>query len=99
MNFPSIPWLELTLLLPILGAMLVSFIRTPALAARWCVGFVLVTLIGSTAAAFSYTRSGGSELRSGTFAIDDLSAPMLPVLTLLHLLTMLGTAKPCISML
>ncbi len=97
MNFPSFPWLELTLLLPILGAIIVSFIRTPALAARWCVGFVLVTLIGSTAAAFSYTRSGGTELQSGTFAIDDLSAPMLPVLTLLHLLTMLGTAKSRVS--
>ena len=97
MNFPSNPWLELTLLFPILGAIVVSFIRTPALAARWCVGFVLVTLVGSTTAAFSYTRSGGAELRSGTFAIDDLSAPMLPVLTLLHLLTMLGTARSRVS--
>jgi hypothetical protein len=48
MNFPSFPWLELTLLLPILGAMIVSFIWTPALAARWCIGFLLITLIGTT---------------------------------------------------
>ena len=27
------------------------------------------------------------------FYVDDISAPMLPVLVLLHLLTILGTAK------
>jgi NADH-quinone oxidoreductase subunit M len=96
MNFPSFPWLELTLLLPILGAMMVSFIRTPALAARWGIGFLLITLIGTAAAALSYTRSGG-PVQSGTFGVDDLSAPMLPVMTLLHLLTMLGTAKSRVS--
>jgi NADH:ubiquinone oxidoreductase subunit 4 (subunit M) len=96
MNFPSFPWLELTLLLPILGAMIVSFIRTPVLAARWCIGFLLITLIGTTAAAFSYTKSG-SLVQSGAFAVDNLSGPMLPVMSLLHLLTMLGTAKSRVS--
>ncbi len=98
MNFPSFPWLESTLLLPLIGAALVAFIRTPALATRWCVGFVLITLVVATAAAVSFTSSsGGVKLQCGTFAVDDLSAPMLPVLTLLHFLTLLGTAKSRVS--
>ena len=98
MTFPSFPWLEFTLLLPLIGAIMVSFIRTPALAARWCLGFVLITLISATGAAFNFTgSSGGAKLQSGTFAIDEISAPMLPVLTLLHLLIMLGTAKSRVS--
>ena len=98
MNVSSFAWLELTLLLPIIGAIIVSFVRKPALAARWCVGFVFLTLIATTAAAFSYTSSSkDTEPHSQMFAIDDLSAPMLPVMALLHLLTMLGTAKSRVS--
>lgn len=98
MTFRPFPWLEIALLLPILGAIAVSFVRTAALAARWAMGFVLATLIGATAAALSFaSSSAGANLQSGTFRVDDLSAPMLPVLTLLHLLTLLGTAKSRVS--
>jgi NADH-quinone oxidoreductase subunit M len=98
MTFPSFPWLEIALLVPILGAIVVSLVRTPVLAARWTMGFVLATLSGATAAVFSFVgSSGAATVRPGTFGVDSLSAPMLPVLTLLHLLTLMGTAKSRVS--
>ncbi len=92
MNPSAFPWLELTLLLPLIGAVIVVFIKTPAVASRWSLGFLLATLVSASATAFLFTTS---SLRC--FAADDLSAPMLPVLALLHLLTMLGTAKSRVS--
>lgn len=92
MNLAAFPWLEVTLLLPLIGAVMVAFIKTPAMASRWSLGFLLATLVSASATAFLSTTS---SLRC--FAVDDLSAPMLPVLALLHLLTMLGTAKSRVS--
>jgi NADH-quinone oxidoreductase subunit M len=98
MTYPPFGWLEIALLVPIVGAIVVSFVRRPALAGRWSMGFLLATLVSTTAAVLSFAgSSGATRLRSGTFGVDDLSAPMLPVLTLLHLLTLVGTAKSRVS--
>lgn len=95
MNPGTFPWLDLTLLSPLIGAGVVAFIRTPAVASRCALAFLLVTLAAATAAALTFT--GALPRRGHVFATDDLSAPMLPVLALLHLLTMLGTAKARVS--
>lgn len=88
-------WLELTLLLPLFGAFIVAFIKVPAVAMRTSLGFFIATLITATAANLAFAGTKIAWLKH--FAVDDLAAPMLPVLALLHLLTLLGTAKSRVS--
>jgi NADH-quinone oxidoreductase subunit M len=88
-------WLELTLLLPILGAVVVSFIKVAGVAMRTSLGFFTATLLTSVAANLTFPGTKIGWLKH--FAVDDLAAPMLPVLALLHLLTLLGTAKSRVS--
>lgn len=86
--------LELTLLLPVLGAVCVALTKTPAFAARWCFVFVIAALLSSIGASLQFEMSSVAPPRLlGAFSVDDISAPMLPVQVLLHLLTILGTAK------
>ncbi len=94
MSWQALPWLETTLLLPLIGAAAVACIRTPALAARWALGFLLAILLGAAGtAASSFTAPAAASPRLGGFHADALAAPMLPVLGVLHLLVLLGTAK------
>ncbi len=94
MNLPAFPWLEAALLLPLIGAATVAFIKLPAAAARASLGFLLATLASAVATAVAFFAAPESaRLRMGAFKADDLAAPMLPVLAVLHLLTLLGTSK------
>lgn len=94
MNLESLDLLELALVLPLVGAAIIACIRTPSVAAQWCLGFVLSTLVSATVASIQFASTSGSTQRwLGTFAIDSLSAPMVPMLAVLHLLTLIGTAK------
>ncbi len=94
MKLSTFPWLEATLLLPLIGAATVAFIKLPATAARWSLGFLLAALAGAVATAVAFFAAPESAaLRLGSFKADDLAAPMLPVLAILHLLTLLGTSK------
>lgn len=98
MNQNTLYWFELTLLLPLTGACFLLFIKSQALAARWCMGFILTTLFCATFASFEFWVSPTHIRRLlNTFGMDDISAPMLPIVMILHLLTMLGTAKSRIS--
>ena len=83
--------LLLTLLVPLVGAGIVAFIKIPAVAARWSLGFLLLVMATATTAGISFSNESNGAFLG--FAVDGLSAPMLPVFALLHLLTMLGTAK------
>lgn len=86
--------LEQTLLLPLLGGGIVACTRTTAAAARWCLGVITVTLALALVAAVKFevaTIAAVPLFRA--FFVDDISAPMLPVVVLLHLITILGTAK------
>jgi NADH-quinone oxidoreductase subunit M len=94
MNPASWPWLGVTLLLPLAGAATVAFVRPPARAARVALAFLLAALaaaIGTVAAFLASGAPGG--FAGGVFRADDLAAPMLPVLGVLHLLALLGTSK------
>lgn len=92
MSFFAIPWLEITLALPLVGAVVVAFFKTPTEALHASLAVFIAVLLSATAACFQQ-----GEAVWGHFAVDDLAAPMLPVLALLHLLTMLGTAKSRVS--
>ncbi len=104
MNELHYPWIELAILLPLLGAGWVARIRDP-IVARWhCLAFAGLAFLasaGETADFYSLhihqaedhwhlmTRLIGREL----FVIDELSAPLIPLTALLYLLTALATLR------
>ncbi len=90
MTWLSVPWAEVAVAVPVAGAAAVWFARdTPAAAGRALVASV-VTLACAMAAGVAFAAGG----RPGpAFAVDGLSAPLLPLAALLHLLTVLATAR------
>src|SRR5215210_3379805 len=99
-----LPWLELAIVVALTGALCVSWLRDPILAWRWgllftgaalacallaCVGFYLCRLNGlDDAWSFEADFFGRQWL-----GIDELNAPLLPLLALLHFLTALATGR------
>src|SRR5689334_10055949 len=102
-DFLSLPWLEAAILAPLIGALVVGRVVDPYRAARWGVIFTgvafalivfagLAASVGATPAGrpwdVQFRLSGGRP-----FALDELTAPLLPVIALLHLLTAASTAR------
>ena len=98
------PWIEVAILIPLIGAAWVSRLRDPDLARKWSVaisGLALCCALGEwldfdfIGAAESddhwhlMTRLVGREL----FEIDGLSAPLIPLAALLYFLTILATLR------
>jgi NADH-quinone oxidoreductase subunit M len=101
MTFSSIPWLELAILIPMIGAVWLVFVHEHDTARSHQLTFSWGTFICSSMA---WLLSGGvpvSPIRSepermmsltyGFFAIDDFNAPLIPLAALLWLMTALGT--------
>jgi NADH-quinone oxidoreductase subunit M len=99
-----LPWLEIAILLALLGAVGVSHVRDPQRVARLGTAFTGVTFLCTVLAwaAFALgvtpasgvawgvqTYLGGPQL----FGLDDLSAPLVVVAALLHFLTALATPR------
>lgn len=99
-----LPWLEIGILVPLVGAILVACLRDPFTARRWCMYFSGGALLCGVAAwrdfaslsAFEaddrwhlMTQVFGREL----FVIDELSAPLLPHVALLFFLTTFSTLR------
>ena len=98
------PWIEVAILLPLLGAAWVSQIRDP-IVARWhCLVFAALAFLSAQAEAQDFyslhsyqatdhwhlmTKLIGREL----FEIDELSVPLVPLTALLYLLTALATLR------
>ncbi|HVK19687.1 MAG TPA: proton-conducting transporter membrane subunit [Fimbriiglobus sp.] len=104
MSFASVPWLELAVFVPLAGAPLVGRVRDPLAASRWCLGFAAVALACASAAwagvAFDLAPGGAGPndllpllLGARVLSLDALSAPLLPLVALLHFLTALTTAR------
>src|SRR5438477_4754604 len=103
MNLFPPPWLELAVLVPVIGAVSVSRVRNPSLGYRWCLAFTGITLACSLLAClgFYYPETiGPSEwtifptvFGRQFFQLDSLSAPLLPVVSLLHFLTAVATTR------
>jgi NADH-quinone oxidoreductase subunit M len=103
MNDPHIPWLALAVLLPLVGAARISAVREADKARNWSIGFAAAALACSVAAWLELVWFGpqiapywsplarvfGFEL----LAIDQLSAPLLPLAALLFLLTAVATLR------
>jgi NADH-quinone oxidoreductase subunit M len=98
------PWLELAVLLPLLGCLWVRRVRDPDIARRHSLIVSGLALLGTLCALADRARvarvsSPGlwdifARLSNGSpFAIDALNAPLLPLAALLYLLTVLGTLR------
>jgi NADH-quinone oxidoreductase subunit M len=99
-----LPWLELSILIPLLGAVLIHRLRDPVQARTWCIVASGLTLMSEFAAWEDFgllnakeaddawhllSRLFGHEL----FVIDQLSAPLLPLTALLYTLTIFTTLR------
>src|SRR5262252_3975893 len=102
MNAPHLPWLELAILVPLLGAWWVGRLRSPEATRRWGVLASGLAFVCTAAACLEFhlwpTDSGAAEWSlvhwltgRDFFALDQLSAPLLPMAALLYLLTGLAT--------
>jgi NADH-quinone oxidoreductase subunit M len=99
-----LPWLELAILLAVLGAVVVSHVRDPQRAARLGMAFtaavLLCTVLAWAAFALGETGAAGAAWSAQTyvwgtqpFRLDHLSAPLVVVAALLHFLTALATPR------
>ncbi len=93
MNALTLPWLPITLLLPLVGAVVVAPFKDPTRAARWTLGFLIATFLTAIGTTTLFLVVGPLGSRLAGFRVDNIAAPMLPVLCVLHALTLLGTAK------
>ncbi len=104
MNELHLPWIELAILIPLLGAGWVARIHDPVIARRHCLvfsGLGFLAAAGETLDFYSLhihqaedhwhlmTKLIGREL----FVIDELSAPLIPLTALLYLLTAVSTLR------
>lgn len=103
MNALPVPWLELAILLAVLGALAVNRVRDPQRAAGLGTAFTGAVLL-CTALAWAAFALGGPEAGEAWSAqtslwdrpvlrLDSLSAPLVAVVALLHFLTALATPR------
>lgn len=101
MTFSSIPWLELAIIFPLVGAIWLDFVherdnaRSHQLTFSWgtFVFALMAWLLSGDVPESSVDPDLPSKisLTRGFFAIDDFSAPLIPLAALLWLMTALGT--------
>ncbi|HKA07345.1 MAG TPA: proton-conducting transporter membrane subunit [Gemmataceae bacterium] len=99
----SLPWLEAAILAPLIGSLVVGRVRDPFQAARWGVAltsitFALTMFAGAAAAAGTSPVGQPWDVQARLFngrpfSLDELTAPLVPVIALLHLLTAAATAR------
>ncbi|HWA98716.1 MAG TPA: oxidoreductase, partial [Pirellulales bacterium] len=104
MSFFELPWLELAILVPLASSAFVSQLRDPGRAFRAALVFTGMALVLAILAWFAFAESAaaghdrGSNIQSllfghDIFSLDELSAPLVPAVALLHFLTALATAR------
>lgn len=100
----ELPWLELAILIPLLGAMAVALTRDPESAWRRVLGICGLTFACTVGAWLDFNRMHTFEahdhwdlitpwLGKDVVVIDELSAPLLPLAALLYLLTAASTLR------
>jgi NADH-quinone oxidoreductase subunit M len=99
-----LPWLELCVLVPLLGALWVSRIRDTTVARHHSVVFVTATLILACGAFLDFLSIRASEAQDKfhlttllfgreLLQIDEISAPLLPLAALLFALVTIATVR------
>lgn len=92
MNLFALPWLEISLVVPLVGAGCVRLFRAPRPAALWCIGFAGATLACALLSLVGFHAELPAVGRPA-FTVNDLNAPLLPAVALIHFLTALTTAR------
>lgn len=99
MNLLAWPWLETSIVVPLLGIVPLAAIRRPERACLWCLAVTGLSLACAALAwlGFHLGVPPGWSLDGlaggGAFHLDTLSAPLLPAVALLHFLAVLATAR------
>ncbi len=103
MTIPSLPWIELAILTTLAGSIIVSRLRQPMRAARWGMIFSGIAFLCAFLAWLNFYLGGSGErlawslqeslLGRRVFELDELSAPLVPTIALLHFLTAIATAR------
>jgi NADH-quinone oxidoreductase subunit M len=101
MNPWDLPWIEIAIALPLLGGGCVALCREPIVAFRWGLAFSALTSAAAGLAWIGFRMgSPGQEwgLQSQIFGrqvlhLDALSAPLVPLVALLYLLTIIATPR------
>jgi NADH-quinone oxidoreductase subunit M len=104
-----LPWLEIAILVPLLGAAGVARIRSPHVASNWSLLFSGLSLTAALGAWIDFTALHNSPAHAfeaidhwhivtrllgfEILKIDHLSAPLLPLVALLYFLTILATLR------
>jgi NADH-quinone oxidoreductase subunit M len=97
-----LPWLELAILVPAIGAAVVSCLKDTRSARHWCLGFSGTALLCTLGAWQDFAALHAEVAHDpGPFAsslhdfleVDVLSAPLLPLTALLYLLTAIVTLR------
>jgi NADH-quinone oxidoreductase subunit M len=97
-----LPWLELAIVTPLIGSLIVAFVRDPAAAWRYTLIVTGITLFFALGAWEDFNTLHVFEahdhwdfitplLGPEAVVIDELSAPLLPLAALLHFLVTLAT--------
>ena len=95
------PWLELAISLPLIGGAWVHRIPRPEQARRHCIAILTVTFLLTLGAAIDFSSHGAllaqhawSRVLGPEFVVvDELNAPLLPLVSLLFLLTAVATLR------
>jgi NADH-quinone oxidoreductase subunit M len=100
MNPLALPWIEIAIVLAVIGAAVISRIKEPNRAYRLGVGFTGVVFAAALLAALAFVAKVEPAWSLQTrmlgwraLALDELSAPLFPLAALLPLLTAVATAQ------
>jgi NADH-quinone oxidoreductase subunit M len=104
MNPFHLPWLELSIGIALIGSAFVSRLKDPNRAYHWGVGFTGVSFACGVMAWLAFSMGATpEELRRWSvqpslfgrqiLGLDELSAPLVPAVALLHLLAALATSR------
>jgi NADH-quinone oxidoreductase subunit M len=104
MNWFYFPWLEFAIAVGLIGSPIVSRFRDPNQAYRWVLLFTGLSFAATFLAWLDFTLGVPGELTRRysvqpylfgrqIFGLDELSAPLVPTIALLHFLTAVATAR------
>lgn len=98
------PWLEFSILLPLIGAILCGILPNQQASRRMAIIVSALTLLCTTGEWFDFSTMHTFQahdhwdliqwiIRHDYFVIDELSAPLLPLTALLYLMTIVSTLR------
>jgi NADH-quinone oxidoreductase subunit M len=104
MNLLHQPWLELAVVITVLGSFAVSRVRHPERVYGWSVAFIGATFGCTVLAWLAFYVGVPAELLARrsfqpllfgrqVFVLDELNAPLVPTVALLHLLVAMSTSR------